>query len=636
MRKMNRTTKRNAWLCAMLVTGAVLLQTPGVVFAEEQQEFALDQVVVTATKTPVKQFEANANITVVTKEKIEQQHYQELSEVLRDVPGVSVYNYGSPGYDQSNGLRINGSDKVVVLIDGVRANQGDLYFPASMYNNMENIERIEVLKGSASALYGADAQGGVINIITRKVDGNKTTLNISGGSFSKENYSIINEGTNGDWSYRVLAKKDLIGDMEDGNGKKVPQSLNAETTGFQITKQIKKNSDITVGYDSYKADYMYLSQYNYDWSTWPPTKTPDYLAYGTLEKNNWKMLFNYEIDASTHNQFSFMSSDYDAISPWSSRDKYKTIVIQEQLIKKLNDKHVVTAGIDFTRDKVVEKAWASFGNVKMDNKALYLQDEWTINNQWNLTTGLRYDDNSMFNSETTPHITLGFKENAKTNYYVSYGEFFNTPTATQLWGSTYGNPGLHPETGENTEFGINHRISDTFTVAAHAFKRKVNQKIAFDSVAQQYYNLAADEESTGWDIQLNKKFANDFSAYAGYTHTNVDATDSKAANVDGYIPKGAWNIGLDYNKEKFDVGIQGRGIIDKGSAGAQDAFPAATYWIWDIGVNYKVNQAAKAYLKVNNVFDKYYAEQSNVAYGAQGEWWAMPGRNVIVGMSYTF
>lgn len=635
MRQKNRITKRNAWLCAMLVTGAVLLQAPGAAFAAEPEEFSLDQVVVTATKTPVKQFEANANITVVTKEKIEQQHYQELSEVLRDVPGVSVYNYGSPGYDQSNGLRINGSDKVVVLIDGVRANQGDLYFPASMYNNMENIERIEVLKGSASALYGADAQGGVINIITRKVDGNKTTLNISGGSFSKENYSIINEGIDGDWRYRVLAKKELLGDMKDGNGKKVPQSLNAETTGFQVTKQLKENSDLTVSYDSYKSDYMYWSQYNYQGD-------PGSRAYGKLDTYNWKTIFNYEFDESTHNRFSVMNSDYDAVTPWSTRDKYKTLVIQEQLTKRLSKQHIVTTGIDFTRDKIVEKTSASLGDVRMDNKALYLQDEWTINNQWNLTTGLRYDDNSKFDSETTPHITLGFKENERTNYYMSFGEFFNTPTAYQLWGDTYGNSQLRPETGKNAELGVNHRISDTFTVSGHVFKRKVNQKIAYDSVNSQYYNLDADEKTTGWDIQLNKKFNDNFSAFAGYTHNNVESTSSKAANIDGYIPKGAWNVGLDYSKAKFDIGLQGRGIIDKvGIPSIEDMFPASTYWIWDIGINYKVNQNAKAYIKVNNIFDKLYAEQTSVQYpaswgGGPSNWWAMPGRNVIVGMSYTF
>ncbi|MDF2928124.1 MAG: cirA 4 [Anaerospora sp.] len=637
MKQKNRGINRKAWLCAMVVTSAVLLQAPGAAFAEEQQEFALDQVVVTATKTPVKQFEANANITVITKEKIEQQHYSNLEQALRDVPGVSVNNYGSPGYDQSNKLRINGSDKIVVLIDGVRANQGDLYFPATVYNTMENIERIEVLKGSASALYGADAQGGVINIITRKIEGNKTTLSISGGSFSKENYSIINEGISGDWSYRVSAKKDLLGSIEDGKGKNIPQSLNGETTGFQITKQLKENSDITVSYDSYKSNYMYLSQYYDDWSSGTPVRVPDFLAYGKLKTNNMKMIFNYEIDDSTHNRLSIMNSDYDAVNHWSARDRYKTLTIQEQLTKRVNDHHTVTAGIDFIRDKLVEKTYLGVGNVKMDNKALYLQDEWMINKQWELTTGFRYDDNSMYDSESTPHIALGFKVDQKTNYYLSYGEFFNTPTSYQLWGGTFGNSKLRPETGENVEFGFNHRISDTFTVAAHAFKRRINEKIAFDYFSNQYYNLAADERSTGWNIELNKKVTDQFSTYIGYTHTNVDATASSTANVDGNIPKGAWNIGLDYSKDKLDVGVQGRGIINRdGKPGGANAFPTSTYWIWDIGVNYKVNQAVKAYAKVNNIFDKYYAEQSNVAYGAPGEWWAMPGRNVIVGMSYTF
>ncbi|WP_371367002.1 Colicin I receptor [Sporomusa rhizae] len=636
---MKKASRKNRTLVCALFSSSLLLTMAGMAQAEE---FTLDQVVVTATKTPVKKSEVNANITVITKEKIEQQHYTDLSQALRDVPGVTVYNFGSPGYDQTNGLRINGSDKIVVLIDGIRANQADLKFPASMYNNLDNVERIEVLKGSASALYGADAQGGVINIITRKVDKDRTAVSVSGGSFGKERYSITQEGVEGDMSYRLYAAKDLLGTMEDGNGRKMPQSLDNKTIGFQITQKLKANSDITFSYDREMSDYMYLSQYNYDWSGWPPARTPDYLAFGSLETNKTKLIYNTQINDKTRNQFSVMHSVYDSVDGSYGPKKVKTLVIQDQFTKQLNEQHTLTAGIDYSKDKLVKGYNSSWNTQTPDgmsitNKAVYIQDEWKMDRQWNLTTGIRYDDNSGYKSEITPHVTLGFKQNDKTNYYVSYGEFFNTPTTYQLWDGKHGNSSLKPESGDNAEFGVTHQISDTATVSAHIFKRTVDQKISYNNITKHYYNLDANEESTGWDVQFNKKFSDKFRGSLGYTHTHVDAVGSTSENVNGYIPKQAWNVGVDYTQGRLDIGLMGRGIIDKvGNTGYSAVFPSSTYWVWDIGINYQVDKNAKAFLKVNNIFDKFYAEQSNVAWGAAGEWWAMPGRNVVAGINYSF
>ena len=131
--------------------------------AEETPEYLLGELVVTATRTPVEEFKANANISVVTRDTIEKNHYSNVQDALRDIPGVTISGYGNTGeVYSSNSLILNGSDKVVVLIDGVRANingSSSTYgkMATSELSNMDSIERIEVLKSSASTLYGADA-----------------------------------------------------------------------------------------------------------------------------------------------------------------------------------------------------------------------------------------------------------------------------------------------------------------------------------------------------------------------------------------------------------------------------------------------------------------------------------------------
>lgn len=142
---------------AVLLT--LLLGSASAVYADEVQEYALDTMVVTATRVEQKAFDTQADITVITREDLEKKHYTDLGDALKDVPGVTLQNYGVTGENySSNRLYINGSSNLVVLVDGMRANVNGSTSGAlspSEYANLDTVERIEILKGSASTLYGA-------------------------------------------------------------------------------------------------------------------------------------------------------------------------------------------------------------------------------------------------------------------------------------------------------------------------------------------------------------------------------------------------------------------------------------------------------------------------------------------------
>ena len=139
--------------------------------AADMPVYTLDQVVVTAARTEEKQIDTNASVSVVTSKQIAQKHFNDVSEALRGVPGVVLGNYSASGQNySSNKVFINGSSNVVILVDGMRRNTNGVSGSAvnlGTLTDMASIKRIEVLKGSASTLYGSDAQGGVINIITK-------------------------------------------------------------------------------------------------------------------------------------------------------------------------------------------------------------------------------------------------------------------------------------------------------------------------------------------------------------------------------------------------------------------------------------------------------------------------------------
>ena len=631
---MNKKIALSALIACALALG--FSQTDTYANAPAEDDMLLDSIVITATRTPVEAAKANANITVITAEDIEKNHYQDLSEALRSVPGVYIANSAPAGYETSNSMKINGADEIVILIDGVKINSAGQRFSAGMLRDMKNIERIEVLKGSASVLYGSDAKGGVINIITKKIDTNSTTFGVSAGSYNKQQYNFSTEGYENGFSYRISAQKDKSGDYKDGNGTTVPNKLDANSISIKLAQELSDKHELGFTYDQYQADTKSRAL----WET--------YMHDGKIDNYNWKITLQSDFDDKTSNFFAFSNNMYDTdveneYVDWYTGKivldhyltKIKTLRITDQLTLNLSDKHRLTTGFEYTRD-TIETA----GDVEMHNRALFLQNEWNITDALKLTTGMRYDNNSGFGDHTTPSINLGYQFSDKTNAYVGYNEYFIAPSPMHLYDAYYGNRSINAETGDTKEIGINHRFDDTMSMSAHLFWRNSEDRIGFLYSTNRYGNVG-DEKAHGWDVSLKKRFNDAVSAYVGYTHTTIDPTEQRGPNADGYLPKNTVNIGVDYSENKWNVGVQGRANFER-TGPAQTAggkfFPEETFWVWDIGFNYQADDNTKVFAKVNNIFDKFYAEQSNVlpGYGSAGQWYTAPGRNFIMGVEYSF
>lgn len=169
--------KQLRYLASTICMAAVLGFGSGMSFAaegnaaenESLDEYSMNDVVVTASRMPTERMETPANISVVTAKEIEENHFADVSEALENVNGVTISRQGN-----FDGVELNGDERVVVLIDGRRLNNdqgnstGKGRVDLKMLPSMKNIERIEVVKGGGSALYGSDAVGGVINIITKR------------------------------------------------------------------------------------------------------------------------------------------------------------------------------------------------------------------------------------------------------------------------------------------------------------------------------------------------------------------------------------------------------------------------------------------------------------------------------------
>lgn len=616
-----------AMLMTALICGTMYCGTEPV-HANELDTFALDEYVVTATRTPVKVFDANANISVVTRDEIENAHYDNLEEALRTVPGVQINDYNLPGYNTGS-LRINGASNVVVLIDGVRANHGSQGFQAA-YHSLDNVERVEVLKGAASTLYGADAKGGVINIITRKAEKNKSKITISGGDFSTEEYKLHNEGKVDTWSWNINLAKKKQGNIEDGSGKEWINDYDSENVHLKINKELGENSNLTVGYDLVKYDYLYENN--------PANSYYTKCAYGDGEEEGWFANWNQKINDTLSNTLAIRNSEYSynyVSGTYRSLTNYKTLSVSDYLTKNFNDVHIVTTGFDFVRDEDM-----SYDYGKTYQRSIYLQDEWKFDNKWKVTAGIRRDDHSRAGSSTTSRVNLGYEFDENTNMYVGYNEFFVAPSIYYMT-SGNGNPNLKPEEGENYEIGINHKFDDTLTMTAHVFKRETDSKIAFNSDTYRNENIGK-EDAKGFDIQFSKLINNNLSIFTGYNYLHTE-DDTYGDNHCGLFPRHTVNLGVNYDVKKFNAMLNARFALErgKGEGAGVSMLPDYNYCIVDMAVNYKPVNNIKIFAKVNNLFDKYYTESTDgniPGWATPGEdgWYPMPGRTILIGAEYSF
>lgn len=621
-----------------LAIGAALLAVCGgySVYAEELPVYTLDAVVVTATRTPEKVIDANANVDVVTAKDIETHHYASVPEAVRKVPGVVIANYTANSQaGTSNQIIINGSKNIVVLVDGMRMNTNGSSMSSSdigAYVNMDSIDHIEVLKGSASTLYGSDAQGGVINIITKKAENGTmaTKVGAAFGSYDGETYNFHHEGAENGLFWSVDAQKQLQGDFKDGWGRKAVNHLNSKTYGVKLGKEFDNGSDLIFQYWKYKGDYTRPAQGTND-----PTG-----ADGSKNDDRISLQYNAKINVQLANAFSVYRNNtrYNDFKNGGNWDRFqmdmKTTGISDQLTYTGNNQTII-GGFDWYKDEIP----SYFQNPTVEgqsatNTAFYVQDKWDIDNQWNVTPGVRVDHHSIFGNHTSPSLSVGYKPNESTNYYVSYKEFFIAPSLFQLYYGYGGNQNLKPEEGYTVEAGINHEFDESLSGSLNVYHQHAKNLINWVTLNPVTYDglymNTGEVDINGINASLNKKFNDHVSAYVGYGYINADLKAAAYAN----LPKHKLSVGVDYTNGNYDLGLDGVGVMDRYSKSAvMDKYNS--YWVWNLHGNYHVGEAITVYGRINNVFNQFYTDigTSRDPYGA---WYSAPGRNYEVGVSFQF
>jgi len=333
---------------------------------------------------------------------------------------------------------------------------------------------------------------------------------------------------------------------------------------------------------------------------------------------------------------------------------YSTIGLSDQLNFRLGAHHQLVAGGEWYRDKTDEYNYAGtiFTGKDITTAALYFQDIFSFDDNWELSYGLRYNHNSRFGSAWLPSVTLGHTVKERLNYFVGYKRFFIAPYMSQLFSPRYGDPDLRASTGTAVEAGVNYRFNPRTVGSMKLFRRWTKDAFGYDAgkiapISGQTgaYANYGEENARGFDLQMKTYLGDGWTASAAYTYTYVEAVPGTgAAAVNERVPRSAWNIGIDYERGKFNGNLTARGSIAKSgsrsgkqaisntSAGATDYH---TFWVFDVGMNYRPIENVNFFFKCNNLFNRLYTEQS-YELDPNKAWYSAPGRRFEVGVEYSF
>lgn len=635
-----------------LTVGVLLSLMSTGVFAAEQADktYYFDEVVVTASGRPETLFTTKSNTQVITSEQIERMHYKDVKEALRHASGMRFADYPGAGQDTSSKFGMNGSNKVKIMVNGmpVSVTGADSMgtpqsYVSQLMNDMDAIERIEVVKGSGSLLYGTDAVGGVINIVTKKVDGFKTTVGVEGGNFAHEQYKFATQGKFDKTSYRIFTQKYHDGKFDDGNGDEWKNRKNGHSENISLNHEFSEGNSISLDYRHGQEDFS-RTEYLYGYSPTDnaftgKTKVTNlqFRAENKLnEKISNKFFYNYtkyenNDHASDGGTYSYMSN-----ADSEMHNNYKTNNFKD-LFTYANKDNTLTLGAEYVKSEELRNS-----KENLENKAIFLQDNWKFGKGWDLTVAGRYDKPTTsgkadINDNFAKSVNLGYKFNEKSNMYVGYNDYFVLPSISMLYNSTFGNDKLEPEKGKNYEIGFNHKFTDKDVVSIHYFIRKADKLITSSGWGSSayYYNLDDSTKVHGFDVQYDKTFDVHWHAKLGWACISTEEPQDYVL-----YPKNQFTVGVDYTADKWNLGVDTRAYVGAGGKNFDYASvpQGGHYMVMDLAVNYKATKDIKVYAKVNNLFDRYYADQFDCSGWTTGTrtCYGRPGRTFIVGMNWSF
>ena len=555
--------------------GEIVISSEEEPAAEDVEE--MEPVVVTATtiETPISKI--GSSTTVITKEDIERQGATEVLEVLRNVPGVNTIQGGSTGGFTSLFMRGGESNFTLVMIDGVKINDDGGAFNFAQLTT-DNVARIEVIRGPQSALYGADAMTGVVNIITKKGEGPPTlTASSEVGTNGTFRHKVSLSGSKENMDYSLSASHYKTSNLSRLSNDDYENVWLSGRVGFAL------------GDD---ADLSFIVTHQ-DSETGLPGAT-DLLPEDTddeaeNQQTTFAVIFDQYLTPWWEHvfQYSYFIQDYENVDPSFSfftglpddgmGDDFITEYLFDLTRYEVNyqhnfyveDTYVLSTGVDWMEEQAdIYSYFESFGypgsvtdiDKSRTNRGFFAQVSAEYWERLNLVVGARYDDNSTYGSEWSPRVTASYLVKATdTRIKGSYGEGIKNPSFFELYLPFGGNPDLDAEKSESWDIGVEQRLtvagSDVF-IGATYFDQKFDDMVNSDPIT---YTLENIDEAVvrGIEIETHLEFPCNVTLAGAYTYLIEAKIEGGMDDGKDLLrrPDHLAAVTLNYNKDKLNANL---------------------------------------------------------------------------------
>lgn len=622
------------------VLAAVIISNQ--LIAQDTARLQLDEVVVTANKYEQKQSTTGKVLNIISRQQLERSGGKTLSEVLNTLPGLTMIGANNVlGTNQNISIRGASAGNVLLLIDGIPVND-----PSAITNyydlnfiNIDQVERIEVLKGGQSTLYGSDAVAGVINVILKKADKKITVFGgVTGGSYNtlkesigfggqqKNTHFSINYTHQSSDGFSAATDKNKVGGFDNDGFKQ--HALNGRFE-FSPAKNLKIN--FTGTYNNYFADLDAAAFTDEkDYTVKNDNKQLGASAVYTLKKTTIHLNYNFNHVIRRYNDDSlYQSSPYSkfARSSYTGRTQFAELYGNW----KINNFELLI-GADYRWNNTDQWYWSTgaFGpyappalHAEMKQVSPYLTLAYNQDNGFGAEIGGRYNDHSVYGNNVSFNFNPFFVIKDKAKLFANIYSAFKTPTLYQLYDQSIGNSSLTPEKSTVAEAGVEFLSLKKLNARVVGFYRQAKDAILYtfnpSTFAGKYLNAS---KQTNYGIELEGGFAHKkVSITANYTYTNgkttaaFDGTGAPLSKDTTYynlyrIPKHTIHI---------DFGVQATPTIycsiksRSASKREEYVYGAAAetlkaYVVFDVYGEYKMGKETRLFLEINNIAGNKYVD----------------------------
>lgn len=594
-----------------------------------QQE--LDPVVVTATRQATRESDLLADVTVISHKEIEKHAGDSIIDLLAEQPGIQMNRNGGMGQSASLYIRGANANQTKILVDGVPINSLDASGSALRYLTLDNIDHIEILRGPASTLYGADAIGGVIQIFTRKPQPGLHFDSLLG--YGTQNTQKANVGVSlgqEKWRVRVQANRtstdgipaetgglnqDAKADGYTNTGGSVAFTL-LPATGHELGASFRQNQGRAHYSSGYTAatDTSYSTDSLFDYYTDFTTSQARLYSKDRLT-SFWKSTLQYGQSLDWQKFYSAYAPQGQFLQTIDKQLSWQNDVdlpLGKMLVALEHDGQKASSDAS---QPLAAGSYISNNSALLGWKAKWGKHRWQING--------RHDANSIYGDKNTYSASYGYQLTPQWRAQASYGTAFKAPTLYQLYIPFYGNALLQPELSYNREVGLVWEREEQ-TASLTYYRNNVSNLINYvptDASGDGQYQNVGQATLQGATLSYKGRFG-DWRVHGSYDW--LDAVNGDSGKLLPLRARNTGSMGVSHIWGPFEAGVD---VVMVGSRynDVQQTVRLGGYTLVNLTARYRVSKALAIQASIDNVFDRQYAQV--LGYNA-------PGVTAFVGIRY--